>query len=138
MDSQVRNLFLRAFDWVDDCLSPVFRSLVNGLEVRGYEASFSKPTKESLCIVFSKDHNRFEYTLTCYIRPPKPEKLEGHIELSCSYVIPGTRFSGCPFRSTKKDYDIDDISEKEIIRHFNRIFDFWFSIEKQAKKGEEK
>lgn len=134
MDIQVRNLFIRAYYWVDGCLSPVFRSLVTDLEVRGYEASFSKPTKESMFVVFSKGYNRFEYTLTCCIRPPKPEKSEGHIELSCSSVIPGTRFSGCSFRSTRRDYDVDDTSEKEIRRHLNLVFDFWFIIEDKPKK----
>jgi hypothetical protein len=117
----------RGSHWISNSLAPVFDSVANDLRQKGYQASLSEQTDQALTLSFSKEGNRFEYTIGCMIRPtPIPNWPEGHIDLDCSYRINNTK-SPVQFRSIKAKYDIEDIGEKEIVEHFRKTFRRWLS-----------
>jgi hypothetical protein len=117
----------RASHWISNSLAPVFDFLVNDLGEKGHQASLSKQTDQALTLSFSKEGNRFEYTIGCMIRPtPIPNWPEGHVDLDCSYRVNNTK-SPVQFRSINAKYDIEDIGEKEIVGHFRKTFQRWLS-----------
>jgi hypothetical protein len=117
----------RASHWISSSLAPVFDFLVNDLGEKGYQASLSKQTDQALTLSFSKEGNRFEYTIDCMIRPtPIPNWPEGHVNLDCYYRVNNTK-SPIQFRKTNAKYDIEDIGEKEIVEHFRKTFQRWLS-----------
>jgi len=117
----------RASHWIINSLAPVFDFLVKDLREKGYQASLSKQTDKALTLSFSKEGNRFEYTIDCMIRPtPIPNWPESHVDLDCSCRVNNTK-SPVQFRSINAKYDIEDISEKEIIEHFRTTFRRWLS-----------
>ena len=117
--------FERASHWISNSLAPVFDFIVNDLGEKGYQASLSKQTDQALTHSFSKEGNRFEYTIGYMIRPtPIPNWPEGHIDLACSYRVNNTK-NPVQFRNISAKYDIEDIGEKEITEHFRRTFGRW-------------
>ena len=130
MDARVQDLFIRAHNWVGTFLTPIFKSLAKDLEDRGYKTSSPKPTNKSINLNFSRGHNRFEYILTCMVRPPKTSTDTGHVDLCYLRTTPRGRPHSKPFRIEKAEYDISDVTEKEILDHFTKAFDFWFRQEK--------
>lgn len=119
----------RASHWISSSLAPVFDFLVNDLGEKGYKASLSKQTDQSLTLSFSKGGNRFEYTISCVIRPtPIPNWPEGHVDLVC-YRRVNNRGLTILFRNINAEYDIEDVGEKEIVNHFHGTFRLWLSRE---------
>jgi len=117
----------RGSHWISNSLAPVFDSVANDLRQKGYQASLSEQTDQALTLSFSKEGNRFEYTIGCMIRPtPIPNWPEGHIDLDCSYRVNNTK-SPVQFRNINAKYDIEDIGEKEIVEHFRKTFRRWLS-----------
>jgi hypothetical protein len=119
--------FERASLWIDDFLVPVFNNLAKDLKGERYQASISKQTDQELTLNFSKEGNRFEYTINCVESPtPIPNWPEGHIDLECSYRV---NYVGGPvqFRDIEAQCDIEDVGEKEIEEHFRKTFRRWLS-----------
>jgi len=123
-DIEKQDPFERASDWIASFLMPVFKSLAKELDEIGYRASVHR-IDQSLTLRFVKGANRFEYRLECMIEPSSiPDRPEGYIDLECSRRVNYTA-EPVPFRETRAMYDIKDVSEQEIERHFRNTFRRW-------------
>jgi hypothetical protein len=113
----------RGSRWVKDFLVPVFESLEEELGKKVFQASHTRPTDHSLDLHFSKEGNRFEYTIICMMRPPNPRWPSGFLDLFYSYHANNTHYQPTAFKTG--EYDIEDVGDREILSHFRRVFQFW-------------